>query len=344
MALAIVAGAVACAGGPGSLGGLLPGLAPVALGPAGTPSPTAFGPVAPTATELPTATSTSTPAATPTSVDPWGDFPAPSEPSSTEIPRPAPRVGTAGDIVNIVLLGNDYRPSAPGLRTDTIMLVSLNRDAGTVTMISFPRDLYIYQPGFRMDRINTAFGRGGPDLVKLMFLYNFGVEADFYALTDFTGFMSAVDTLGGIDVEVGRSVTDRCGRYTLTFAAGTHHMNGFTALCYARMRKHSSDFARLARQQEVVIAIFRKVLTLNGLARLPELFQQFGSTVRTDLGLTDAAPLVPMALALSNDPTLLRRFEVNTDLADSWITPTGAAVQLPHIEEIQALMLEALGP
>jgi LCP family protein required for cell wall assembly len=341
-AFAVWAATAACGGPAGLLPGVLPGLG--ADQPGGTPSPTAFGPVPPTSTGLPTATATPTPAATPTSVDPWGSFPGPSELSPTEIPREAPRIATSDGIVNVLLLGNDYRPAAPGLRTDTMMIASLNPEAGTVTLVSFPRDLYVYQPGFRVDRINTAFARGGPDLTKLTFLYNFGVEIDYYVLTDFTGFMSAVDTLGGIDVQVRRGVTDRCGRFTFSYAAGTHHMDGFTALCYARMRKYSSDFARLGRQQEVIVAIFRKILSLNGLARLPELYSQLGSTVRTDLGLADAIPLVPLAVTVSEDASRIQQFEVGTDLADGWITPTGAAVQLPHREEILAMLLEALGP
>lgn len=199
-----------------ALTGLIPGAAQ-AVGPLVTADPlatataTPFPPLPPTATPPPTATATATPLATATAVEPWGYYPAPIEPSAIEIPREAPVIPFADDVVNIAILGSDARPFTGGHRTDTIMIASLDPTRGTVTLLSLPRDLYVFIPGWRVDRINVADGRGGPDLVEQTILYNFGIPIDFWVRMNFGGFRSLVDSLGGVDVSIGRYYADECG-------------------------------------------------------------------------------------------------------------------------------------
>src|SRR3990172_5789822 len=196
-----------------SLAGLLPSAGPFS-GPLITPNPfatatgTPFGPLARTALPPPTGTATITPPATPTSENPWGNYPGPVEPSAIEIPREMPVIPFSERVVNVVLLGSDARPTGGGHRTDTMMIVSMDPDLGTVTLISIPRDLYVYIPGWRVDRINVADGRGGPDLVREVILYNLGIPVDFWVRMNFGGFRSLIDSLGGVDVEIGRYYAD----------------------------------------------------------------------------------------------------------------------------------------
>lgn len=326
------------------LQGLVPGPALsglVTADPRSSATPTPFGPVPPTGTALPTATP---PPATPTSVDPWGSFPGPSQASSTQISREAPRIPVGPNVVNLVFLGSDQRPNSFGFRTDVMMIVSLDTEEGTATLISIPRDLYVYQPGWRVDRINTADPRGGPDLMAMTLLYNFGVEIHHYVRVNFSGFTSAVDSLGGIDVQVGRSLSDRCGRTHYAYVPGVYHMDGWTALCYVRMRKATSDFDRLRRQQEVVLAMFSRLLTLDGLRRAPELFAQMQGLVQTDITLPEVIGWIPLAERLASDPTRFRRFSIDTTMADGWTTPSGGAVQLPVRDKILAMLATAFGP
>jgi len=123
------------------------------------------------------------------------------EPSVTAIPDPMPMVdeGT-DDIVNILLVGAaTNNPNNPGL-TDSLMIVSANRTAGTVSIVSIPRDLYVYEPGFNMQKINTAYfygevnqvAGGGFGLLIETIRYNLGLNIDFYARVDFNGFASVI--------------------------------------------------------------------------------------------------------------------------------------------------------
>src|SRR3989304_8026940 len=125
----------------------------------------------------------------------------------------------------------------------------------------------------------------------------------------------------------------------MVFSPGVRPMDGFPALCYTRMRKSSSDFDRLRRQQEVVLAIFNKAVSLDALSRLPGLYNQYISLVDTDAGLEDLLALVPLGAQVAGDSTRLRRFAIDTTMATGWRVPySGASVQLPNREAILAML------
>lgn len=331
-------------------GGLIPPSGSF-TGPLITPNPlatatgTPFGPLAPTPLPPPTGTPTSTPQATPTSENPWGYYPGPSEPSAIDIPKEMPVIPFSPNVVNIILLGSDARTTGGGSRSDTMMIVSLDPDRGTVTLLSMPRDLYVYIPGWRVDRINVADGRGGPDLVAQTILYNLGIRIDRYVRINFGGFMSLVNSLGGIDVQVTGYLADECGHIHWAYAPGTYHMDGFTALCYVRMRKRSSDFDRLRRQQEVVQAIFFKAVGLNGLTRIPELYTSFGNLVTTDVSVDTLVSLIPLGITVVAEPSKIRRFSIDTTMATGYRVPySGASVQLPNRQAILQMLQTAFPP
>ncbi|MGD2059053.1 MAG: LCP family protein, partial [Anaerolineales bacterium] len=279
----------------GFLGGAAPLIGPlVTVPPDATATATPFNPAQPTITPTPLPPTTPMPPATATPVDPWESFPPPAEASAIEIRRPVKPHENNDDLVNIMLLGSDQRPYEYGHRTDVMMLVSIDPKEHSVKLLSFPRDLYVYIPGWRVDRINVADGRGGDEMVKNTILYNFGMEVDHIVRVNFYGFMGVVDALGGIDVQVGGYLSDKCGRQW-TYSPGEYHMDGFQALCYVRMRKTTGDFDRLRREQEVIMALFREVLSINGLTRVPELYEQFKAFVETDIALDDVFTLLPTA-------------------------------------------------
>ncbi|HEX9013517.1 MAG TPA: LCP family protein [Anaerolineaceae bacterium] len=234
--------------------------------------------------------------------------------------------------VNILIFGSDWRPNA-GYRTDVILLLSVNTQKGTAALVSFPRDLYVDIPGWTMQRLNTAQAHGGFALTQATFAENFGVRPDHYIMTNFQGFKGIIDTLGGINIYASRSLSDTCDlpqavRGYCNVEPGTIHMDGATALWYVRARHSTSDFDRTRREQEVIQAIFYKLISLNGLARVPELFNMFSSSVETDMSLTDFLSLLPAAKQLTDLKNLTRYF-IGTGQVTSWITPDGADVLVP---------------
>ncbi len=292
----------------------------------------------------------------PPALTPPASWPRPVEPSPTDIPGPAPLLTDAGTWT-FLLLGSDRRGRT--FRTDVILLLALRVEEGTVSLISFPRDLYVYIPGWRMQRLNAAYFRGehtgypggGPQLLRDTFLYNFGIRV---ALVDFEGFRAIVDTLGGIQVPVACAYTDwrlkepglnpqdpeNWALYTVR--PGLVWMDGDTALWYVRARKRSSDFSRHQRQQEVLLALKNRLLDPKNWRRLPGLYKTFQAYVETDLTWTKALPF--LALLPRIDFQHLRFYRIRPPVVTYWRTPQGASVLLPRRGRLQEMLREALGP
>lgn len=297
--------------------------------PNATATPTPFQPIAPT--NQPTLKPTRTP--TP-------------KPTKTPLP-PVPTLSKDAGITNILLLGSDQRPGG-GYRTDVIVLVSLNPDDGTVAMISFPRDLYVFIPGIGNQRINTAQGYGGFSLMQATFEYNFGVKPDHYMLTNFSQFINIIDSLNGITIEASQELYDKCdlkqnrGGYCL-IEPGKNTIDGATALWYVRSRYTTSDLDRTRRAQEVLIGIFNRLMSLKAASNAGKIYNQFKESVETDITLDDIVSLIGMAPAIYKDKSRIHRYSIGAGLVYDAITEGGAMVLVPNLPAVQALIHQAIG-
>ena len=267
------------------------------------------------------------------------------EPSAT--PLPTPWLNRPAGQVNILVLGIDERPGVRGYRTDIILWVSLNPAQGTASVISFPRDLYVHIPGHQDNRINVAHSFGFQTLAET-FAVNFGVRPDHYIMTNFEGFTNIVNSLGGIVVEAATDLTDKCDlpqavNGYCTIRAGSNHMDAQTALWYVRARYTTSDFNRARRSREVLLALFRGMVSIDAVTKAPALYEQYRANVDTDLSLQDILPLVPLAVDLTQ-PGHMRLYNLTSDHVTSFVTETGAQVLLPNVEAIQGLFYQALMP
>lgn len=255
-------------------------------------------------------------------------------------------IETPPEQVSILVLGSDLRPGG-GYRTDVIQLVIIRPDAGSANVVSFPRDLYLYIPGVGPERINTAFGIGGFELMQSTFSYNFGLKPDHYVMTDFNGFINIIDTLGGIDVEVEKELRDKCDLPTgvngyCTVSPGINSMDGATALWYVRSRYSTSDFDRGRRSQEVMGGVARKLLSLQVLTKAPELFNILRDNVQTDMTPGEILALVPVLPGLA-EPDHVRRYTIGPSQGTPYILPeTGYWVFLPDLVAIQNILQQAM--
>ena len=296
------------------------------------PTATPFQPLPPTAvyypTDVPTPVASLTPTPLPT------PFPQSPEAAVGLLPLPP-------DQLNILLLGSDARPWNRVFRTDVIILLTLNPSKGVVSMTSFPRDLWVTIPGVGANRINTAWQNGGFNKIAATFEHNFGVKPSHYVLINFSSFKTIVDSLGGLDVNVGQTVSDhRAGRY-VTIKKGRQYMDADLVLWYVRTRKTTSDFARNRRQQEIIIAIFEKMLSMNAVKRAPEFYQIYKDNVTTSLSLTNLLPLLPLAASLT-DGSQITHYYVKGKMVTSWVTPGGAQVLLPNRDRIMNVLKKAM--
>jgi LCP family protein required for cell wall assembly len=319
--------------------------------PGSTATPTPFQPIPPTPTYLPPSYPTPTTAA-PTEPVPtritsgvsktWVDYPGPVVWPDIQIPPPTGILPQPEGQINILLLGSDQRPYEGGFRTDTIILLTLNPAGGTANLTSFPRDLYVYIPGWTVQRINTAFGYGGFDSLALTMEYNFGVHPDHYVLINLSAFEKVVNKLGGLDVQVGKDLCDHRDDYGIYCVyAGTVHMDGETALWYVRSRYTSNDLDRNRRQQEVIMAGVQKLLTLDALRRVPELYETYQKHFSMDLTLEDLLALLPLATQLS-DLSNIQHYYIGQGQVTPWVSYSGAQVLLPIREAVLEVMKQAL--
>ena len=256
--------------------------------------------------------------------------------------------------VNILLMGIDRRPGEPFIsRTDSMMIISLNQEEETISILSVPRDLYVVIPGRGRDRINTAFVYGASDgnpvngatLSMQTIEYNLGVNLDHYILVDFAAVINGVNAIGGIDVNVPFNISDptypdmNYGYDPLFIPAGLQHFDGTLALKYARTRHADSDFGRAQRQQQVVLAIRDKLLSM-GVGQLilqaPTLWQQVEQGIRSDLSLNQLSQLGMLASDIPSES--IRNEVLNQTYVSNHTTETGAQVLILNNEQAAALI------
>lgn len=258
---------------------------------------------------------------------------------STAVPSPVPTFETPKEITNVLLLGSDQPLTSDAeSRTDTMIIVSINNEKQTASMISLPRDLYVYHPGKIMSRLNTATRLGGVEQLEQTILYNFGIPIHYYAEIDFDGFKQAVDVMGGVDIAVSCRLQDwrlispdldpededNWAQFALE--PGVHHMDGDLALWYARSRLSSTDFDRGRRQQQLLRAMLNQGVDLNLLAEAPALWETYRDTVETDLDIGRLLQFAALAPGVRENGVQHLYLAKGTQ---PWITPNGAQVQLP---------------
>jgi LCP family protein required for cell wall assembly len=230
--------------------------------------------------------------------------------------------------INILLLGNGGDGhEAPDL-TDTMMVASIDPVNKTADLVSIPRDMWVAIPKHGSMKINAAYETGkydylgkidnsnkdhnavkaGLDMADQTVEQVLGISIHYNVLVNFISFKKAVDTVGGVTVNVPDQLYDPTMAWENNWnpvlaKAGVQQMNGKQALMYARSRETSSDFARGERQRLIILALKEKVATLGTLSnplKISQLLSTFGDNVYTDLSLTDASRLMSLSKGISN--------------------------------------------
>jgi LCP family protein required for cell wall assembly len=288
---------------------------------------------------------------------------APVSTSPNDIPPPMPLIDTGtDDIINVLLLGSDTTTSGAG-RTDVMIVVSVNVTQETVSLLSIPRDLYVYIPQNGMNRLNTAYGFGeyqlgeglGPSTLIDSITYNLGLQIDHYARINFTAFRDIIDSVGGIEVSVDCAIRDwrlidpsfdpnlEESWELVTLPVGVHTLDGDTALWYARSRRTSSDIDRGRRQQVILRALLSRIRELGLLDQITMIWPQVQELVETDMSLDVTLRLLPIAAGL--DATRMASYTLhNTVEFSPWRAPDGASVLAPNRPALRELVARFLTP
>jgi LCP family protein required for cell wall assembly len=214
----------------------------------------------------------------------------------------------------VLLLGLDARPGEATGRNDAVLVARINPEQRTGALLSLPRDLWVAIPGIGEGKINSAYVLGGARTAAATVGQSLGIPIDHTVVVDFKGFRSLIDALGGITVDVPRELydptfpTDDYGIKEAHFLPGPQVMDGEKALTYSRIRHPDSDFARMRRQQAVLLGIARRLGKLGALESLHESDRLTGALapyVRTTLDRGTAAQLLWSQRTV--DPANVRR-------------------------------------
>lgn len=168
-------------------------------------------------------------------------------------------------VQNILIIGDDSARKGETGRSDTMILLSIDRKNSQIKMTSIMRDSYVAIPGKGSNRINASYNSGGVKLAVETVEHNFGVDIDNYVKVGFNSFEKIIDKMGGIQVQL----TSTQAKYMTTYGvsnftgAGVWQMGGADALQYVRMRRFDDDFKRTGRQRDVVEQLMGKIAKYN---------------------------------------------------------------------------------
>jgi LCP family protein required for cell wall assembly len=257
---------------------------------------------------------------------------------------------------NILIVGLDSRPGESTGRSDTMVIMSVNPETNTIKLISLMRDLYVEIPGYKNNRLNSAYFRGGAELLKKTIEHNFGIHIDAYVAVDFSMLANLIDQLGGLTLTVASEYyKDRINAVIkednkvlrvdvndgLLTEWGEVLMTGKQAQAYARYRYGTADgdFGRTVRQREVLMKIFEKLSNMPLLDLIRMAVNNF-SNVSTDLSLQDIVTLAPLLLAMKDAEFDQLRIPVNNGYSNQTIS--GMAVLVPNRNKTLTAIAEFL--
>jgi LCP family protein required for cell wall assembly len=282
-----------------------------------TPTP------APTVTPLPSLTPAPTATAAPTTAPTPTPTPAPT-PAPSPTPRAVPAWARDGRL-DLLLVGSDAGPDRWSLRTDTLIVLSVQVKTGRAALFGIPRNLV----GVPLPPESAAAFPDGrfPGLLNALYVHAMahpeafpggeargmravsgavqelvGIPLDGMVVVNLGGFVRLVDELGGLWIDVPEPLFDRnypledgSGYLVLDIRAGCQHLDGRTALAYARSRHQDSDYGRMARQQTVLLSLRRELDPVELVPKVPALLRIVGDSLWTTIERGDVRGLAKLA-------------------------------------------------
>lgn len=236
---------------------------------------------------------------------------------------------------NVLLIGCD-KSDGTSQRSDSMMLVTVDKVHQKIKFTSFMRDLWVSIPDYGDARLNAAYSYGGADLLMETLYQNFGVPINDYVMVDFEMFQKLIDGLGGVNVDITEDEADYINETShAKVHSGENILNGDYALIYCRIRYLDSDFNRTQRQRKVMNSILKKTVSQNPVKTLSVMSDIFPYIT------TDISP-AKMTLKAFSAVTFLKygndQFRIPTDDGYTSEMIEGQDVLVPDIDENKAAL------
>jgi len=196
--------------------------------------------------------------------------------------------------LTLLLMGVDSR-QGEAARADTIMVAFVDMDKRKMSILSIPRDTYVYVPGHGNTKINHAHAYGGPDLM-LETVSNFlGVPVNKYVELDFEGFVNIVNILGGVTMDIPQRMYRPSEGIDLYPGEG-QFLDGDKALQFVRYRGYkTADIGRIEAQQQFLKALADQAISLGTVVKLPSLISEVRENTNTNLSVKQMLGLAKIA-------------------------------------------------
>lgn len=214
--------------------------------------------------------------------------------SGANVELPEEDVYSDSNVMNILLIGTDERTEKfdPYARADSIMVLSLNKKTHSVKLVSLERGMTVSLPGGKYDLLNHTFHYGGAKLVMQTVRTHFNLDAERYIRVNFSVFETLVDQVGGVDVSLSAEEAEALNKLLKKeITAGVNHLDGYSALHYARLRSIDSDWHRIQRQRNVIASI-KSGMKDQSVGELNQLATTCLPYVQTNLTSTEFADLL----------------------------------------------------
>ncbi len=201
------------------------------------------------------------------------------------------------EVTNILVMGIDYGSKKyPYGRSDSMIVVSINKTEKKIKLISLSRTAYAAIAGYNNTRLSHAHGYGGPQLAIKAVEQNYKIRIDNYVSTNFESFKKIIDAFGGIKITLTAAEARYLSNILGSSSAGTYTLNGTQALAYARTRKIDSDRDRTGRQRKVLIALSQKAKSMS-ITSMIGMLDTILPLVRTDMSKTQLISQAANALS-----------------------------------------------
>ncbi len=281
------------------------------------------------------------------------------------------------NVINILLVGIDGRTEDMDSKNstqhgDVQIIVSLNKETGTIKLTSVMRDLYVEIPGYKSkQRANVAYSRGGGELAMATINKLLELNIQHYVAINFYGLASIIDSLGGLDIELTKAEASAINAYLkknppkydnqdkdykripLEKKAGVQHLDGIQAVMYARLRSVDNDFKRTERQRHLLDLMLKKVLD-DGI-KLSEVYKLVRACLpyaKTDMSIWDMGGLAwdvltsGMLKKLGQGGSLMEEFRIpmgdGNEATWKYSTENGASVVVFRTTKRRQENIEAL--
>lgn len=255
--------------------------------------------------------------------------------------------------VTVLVMGLQIGGASTNPLTDSLMVVSYDPPSGSLSMLSIPRDLWVEIPGHGQGRINEAFEDGGATLAMLTVQQSLGIPVNYYALVSYTAFRKLIDDVGGVTVNVPQDLDDptfpaddEIHFAPLHLKAGVQHMDGRTALRFARERHADplGDIGRAQNQQQLLLALKDQLLKPVNVLKAGLILRDVRALIRTSFPLDQAAGLGLQAIRASKGNLKKDVLRYDNKTVQGITTASGADVLVLNQQASKPVIESLFGP